>query len=44
MVVTQPQVPIPILLQFPFPAWATKKSDIKNKGTKKMLDEYASDD
>ena len=44
MVVTQPQVPIPILLQFPFPAWATKKSDFKNKGTKKMLDEFASDD
>ncbi|MFL2634215.1 MAG: ATP-binding protein [Dehalococcoidia bacterium] len=44
MVVTQPQVPIPILLQFPFPAWATKKSDVANKGTKKMLKEFASDD
>jgi hypothetical protein len=27
MVVSQPEVPIPIVVQFPFPAWATRVSE-----------------
>ncbi|MBI2374591.1 MAG: ATP-binding protein [Deltaproteobacteria bacterium] len=27
MIVTQPEIPTPILLRFPFPAWATRKSE-----------------
>jgi hypothetical protein len=27
MVVSQPEVPIPIVIQFPFPAWATRASE-----------------
>ncbi|MFB0901034.1 MAG: ATP-binding protein [Dehalococcoidia bacterium] len=35
MIVTQPQIPIPVLLQFPFPAWATKNSDISRNSSEK---------
>ena len=27
MFVSQPQIPVPILLEFPFPAWATRRSE-----------------
>ena len=27
MIVSQPEVPIPIVVQFPFPAWATRASE-----------------
>jgi hypothetical protein len=27
MVVSQPEVPVPIVVQFPFPAWATRASE-----------------
>jgi hypothetical protein len=27
MIVTQPEVPVPLLVQFPFPAWATRASE-----------------
>ena len=29
MIVTQPEVPTPVLLKFPFPAWATRQSEVK---------------
>ena len=28
MIVQQPEVPAPVLLRFPFPAWATKRSEV----------------
>jgi hypothetical protein len=28
MIVQQPEIPTPILLRFPFPAWATRKSEV----------------
>ena len=27
MIVSQPEIPIPILLRFPFPAWATRRDE-----------------
>jgi len=36
MIVAQPQIPPPILLRFPFPAWATRQSE--------AMDEEASDE
>ena len=38
MMVTQPQIPIPILLQFPFPAWATNKSAMPSDARKSRQD------
>ncbi len=32
MIVTQPELPTPILLKFPFPSWATRQSEVKNPG------------
>ena len=29
MIVSQPEIPIPLLIQFPFPAWATRPSEAK---------------
>jgi hypothetical protein len=28
MIVQQPEIPTPLLLRFPFPAWATRKSEV----------------
>jgi hypothetical protein len=28
MIVAQPEIPIALLLRFPFPAWATRKSEV----------------
>jgi len=25
--ISQPQVPVPLLIRFPFPAWATRRSE-----------------
>jgi len=33
MIVQQPEIPIPLLLRFPFPAWATRKSEVDQKAT-----------
>jgi DNA helicase HerA-like ATPase len=33
MVVLQPEIPAPLLVRFPFPAWATRKSEVKEKAT-----------
>ena len=30
MIVTQPELPTPILLNFPFPSWATRQSEVKD--------------
>jgi hypothetical protein len=27
MVVSQPELPVPVVLEFPFPAWATRSSE-----------------
>ncbi len=29
VIVSQPEIPIPLLVQFPFPAWATRSSEVK---------------
>jgi hypothetical protein len=29
MIVQQPEIPTPLLLRFPFPAWATRKSEVR---------------
>ncbi len=28
MIVQQPEIPAPLLVRFPFPAWATRKSEV----------------
>lgn len=28
MIVTQPEIPVPLLVEFPFPAWATRRSEV----------------
>lgn len=32
MIVTQPEIPTPVLLRFPFPAWATRQSEVRVDG------------
>ena len=32
MIVTQPELPTPVMLRFPFPSWATRQSEVKNPG------------
>jgi DNA helicase HerA-like ATPase len=32
MIVTQPEIPTPVLLRFPFPAWATRQSEAGEEG------------
>jgi hypothetical protein len=27
MLLTQPEIPVPLVLEFPFPAWATRASE-----------------
>jgi DNA helicase HerA-like ATPase len=29
VIVSQPEIPIPLMAQFPFPAWATRPSEVK---------------
>ena len=31
MIVTQPEIPTPVLLKFPFPAWATRQSEVREE-------------
>ena len=38
MIVSQPEIPTPILLRFPFPAWATRQSEA---GTDELTDPFA---
>jgi uncharacterized protein len=33
MIVQQPEIPIPLLVRFPFPAWATRKSEVDQRAT-----------
>jgi DNA helicase HerA-like ATPase len=28
VIISQPEIPIPLLAQFPFPAWATRPSEV----------------
>ena len=30
MIVTQPELPTPVLVNFPFPAWATRHSEVRD--------------
>jgi len=32
MVVSQPQLPVPLVLEFPFPAWATRSAEAPSPG------------
>jgi uncharacterized protein len=32
MIVSQPEIPTPVLLKFPFPAWATRQSEVRYDG------------
>jgi DNA helicase HerA-like ATPase len=31
MIVQQPEIPIPLLIRFPFPAWATRPSEVRSE-------------
>jgi DNA helicase HerA-like ATPase len=42
MYVAQPRLPVPLLVEFPFPAWATRSSEAKQVGTDLDLDAEAS--
>jgi DNA helicase HerA-like ATPase len=33
MIVLQPEIPAPLLVRFPFPAWATRKSEVRGPAT-----------
>jgi len=33
VIVSQPEIPIPLLVQFPFPAWATRPSEVAESAT-----------
>jgi hypothetical protein len=33
MIVQQPEIPTPLLVRFPFPAWATRKSEVETTVT-----------
>jgi hypothetical protein len=33
MIVLQPEIPTPLLLRFPFPAWATRKSEVAEEAS-----------
>jgi DNA helicase HerA-like ATPase len=33
MIVLQPEIPTPLLVRFPFPAWATRKSEVAEKAS-----------
>ncbi len=37
MIVSQPEIPTPILLRFPFPAWATREREAAPAGTERDL-------
>jgi uncharacterized protein len=37
MIVSQPEIPTPILLRFPFPAWATREREATAPGTERDL-------
>ncbi len=41
MIVSQPEVPTPILLRFPFPAWATRQSEVRESGAAGGEDPFA---
>ncbi len=30
MIVQQPEIPTPLLVRFPFPAWATRKAEVED--------------
>ena len=32
MIVTQPEVPTPVLIHFPFPSWATRQKEVRDSG------------
>ncbi len=34
MIVQQPEIPTPLLVRFPFPAWATRKAEVKEPAGK----------
>jgi hypothetical protein len=33
MVVSQPAIPVPLVVTFPFPSWATRKEEVADAGT-----------
>ena len=33
MIVQQPEVPSPVMVTFPFPAWATRKDEVMSKSS-----------
>ncbi|MCE5292738.1 MAG: ATP-binding protein, partial [Nocardiaceae bacterium] len=33
MFVSQPEIPVPLAVEFPFPAWATRASEVPDTGT-----------
>ena len=41
MIVTQPEVPTPVLVNFPFPSWATRQSEVRDSGGDPADDPFA---
>jgi hypothetical protein len=33
MIVSQPQLPVPVVVEFPFPAWATRSAEAGSAAT-----------
>ena len=41
MVLHQPEVPVPLLIRFPYPAWATKASEVEEDvSAERLRDEF----
>jgi hypothetical protein len=43
MVVHQPEIPSPLLVQFPFPAWATRSSEVDRSESRQVAEEQLAD-
>jgi hypothetical protein len=40
VIVSQPEIPIPLLVQFPFPAWATRPAEASQVTMKDPFDKF----
>ena len=41
MIVHQPGIPAPVLINFPLPAWATRSEEVDDQGLDKAAQEFA---
>ena len=44
MIVSQPQLPVPVVIEFPFPAWATRVSETAGTDAPGRRDQPATDE